>query len=347
MIEAQLGERFRRFSAEAQEESLLYSVLAKAVAEDDELLALAARAPDGQPVPNLFMAAVHHLLLAEGRDPLASFYADLTPTPRAAEAAVPAFRAFCLAHADALAGLLETRRVQTNEVQRASYLYPAFSLIYRELEAPLALIEIGASAGLLLLWNRFRYRYGDAQLYGNPCGSLTLSAALRGRRPFVPDLPPPVSQRIGVDLHPLDVRRPEDCGWLRALVWPESHERRQRLDAAIAEWRAHPVRMVEGDGVDRLGPLAREIPTTSTLVVFHLHVANQMSADQQARLFAEIAEIGRTRTVAHLYNNVHPERGLYLDVVGPRSQSRRRLGLEDGHGRWFEWDPRAVVWSGL
>ena len=82
------------------------------------LLALAAHAAQGQPVPNLLLAAVHFLLLKGQAEALAQFYPSLTPVASSPNAAYPTFRAFCLAHADAIRHLLATRRVQTNEVGR-------------------------------------------------------------------------------------------------------------------------------------------------------------------------------------------------------------------------------------
>jgi hypothetical protein len=88
-----------------------------------------ARAAPEQPLPNLFFAAVHFLLLQDPAAPLGQFYPSLFSTAASPEAAYPAFRAFCLAHAAALQHLLARRRVQTNEVSRCAYLFPAFALV--------------------------------------------------------------------------------------------------------------------------------------------------------------------------------------------------------------------------
>lgn len=140
-------------------------------------------------------------------------------------------------------------------------------------------------------------------MYGDPDERTALSGELRGGRPFVPALPPPVTHPIGVDLHPihpLDVWGQEARDWLRALVWPESHDRRERLDGAIQELRQRPLPMVAGDGVDNRAALAREIPNPSTVGLFHLHVANQMSEDPKERRFAEVGELAHCRPRAHL-----------------------------------------------
>jgi hypothetical protein len=337
MEHSALSQRFARFALEAAGESPLYEVLASEIAEDAQVLELASHARPGQPVPNLLLASVHDLLLTGVDHPLRDFYADLTPLAALPATVGASFRDFCLTHAAALTERLQTRRVQTNEVQRASYLYPAFGLIEEEMGVPLSLIELGCSAGLLLLWDRFRYDYGTGETVGAPDGRLTLRAEARGAGMVPPQLPAPVAFRVGVDLNVLDVRNPQDLRWLRALVWPEASERRRILDAAVREVLDHPPRLVAGDGVALLPALLREAPGGTVPVVFHLHVANQMGPAVRERLLQEIRAAGRTRPVAHLYNNVHQEPGLYLDVASPSGFTSRRLGLEDGHGRWFEW----------
>ncbi len=338
-----LSERFIRFAGEAAGESPLYEVLAREVAEDHQILSLASRARPGQPVPNLLLAAVHDVLLAGADHPLRGFYPDLTPCPAPPRAIAAYLRDFCLQHATALTCRLQTRRVQTNEVQRAAYLYLVFGLIQEEMGLPLSLIEIGCSAGLLLLWDRFRYDYGTGAILGPADGRLTLRAELRGQPPTPPGRAARVAFRVGVDLNVLDVRDAGDLRWLRALVWPEASERRHALDTAVRAFEEHPPRLIEGDGVELLPALIDEVPPGTIPVVFHLHVANQMPASVRERLFEHIRSVGRRRPLVHLYNNVHPERGLYLDVVSSTGAVRRRLGLEDGHGRWFDWLPDRSV----
>ena len=167
-----LATRFERFAAlEADGHSRLYGRLARAVATDRELLSLAAHAAPGQPAPNLFLAAVHHLLLGGADHPLRRFYPSVGGHGRGDPA--PAFRDFCRVHREYLAALLAARRVQTNEVRRCALLVPAIGAAWRRLEErPLALVEVGAAAGLNLGWDRYRYVYVPQGSWGNPA-SLT------------------------------------------------------------------------------------------------------------------------------------------------------------------------------
>lgn len=138
--------------------SPLYAHLSGYVATDEDILQLLLNADRSTQVSNLLFGAVHYLLLRGEKHPLEAFYASLTALPEAPQDASPAFREFCLQHARDIELLVTTRKVQTNEVQRCTCLLPAFSLVYQRMQrTPLALVEIGSSAGLHLLWDRYRY----------------------------------------------------------------------------------------------------------------------------------------------------------------------------------------------
>jgi hypothetical protein len=164
-----LAQRFMRFAEqECGDYAPFYAHLARGIAHDPELLAIAAHTRSGQQAPNLLLAAVHDLLLRGADHALAAFYpsvAHLAAVPPGDP--LPAFRAFCRDHRAALIDLVSTRLVQTNEPQRCTVLLPAFSMVARLASGrPLALIEVGASAGLNLLFDRYGYDYGAGQSAG-------------------------------------------------------------------------------------------------------------------------------------------------------------------------------------
>ena len=69
------------------------------------------------------------------------------------------FRAILEERGDWLVRFVRERTVQTNEVQRCWALLPIFLTVARTVARPLALVELGASAGLNLLWDRYAYSY--------------------------------------------------------------------------------------------------------------------------------------------------------------------------------------------
>jgi hypothetical protein len=337
-----LAERFRRFATvECRGASPLYERLALAVAEDAELLALAAHAPPGQPAPNLFLAAAHWLLHRERGAPAARFYASLTEAPAPAEgAAAAAFRAFCLERADVIRDLLATRRVQTNEVGRCAYLYPAFGAIARLAGGrPLGLIEVGASAGLNLLWDRYGYRYDGGPVHGDPASPVQLACEVRGAPPPLPERVPAVGMRLGVDLHAIDAADPEEAGWLEALVWPEHGDRRRALRGAIALARRDPPRLISGDGLELLPGLLAAVPVDVAPCVVHTHTLNQFTADGRARFAAILDAHGRGRELYRLGAEWlgAPRPRLELTAWRGGDALHRLLAECDPHGRWLAW----------
>lgn len=340
-----LAAEFRRFATlEARGASPLYERLALGVAEDGGLLALAARARPEQPAPNLLFAAVHLLLLAGVRHELAGFYASVTASPVGGDP-FPAFRDFCVEHWDAVTAMVQERRVQTNVVERCGLLLPAFGLVAeRSGGQPLHLVEVGASAGLNLLWDRYRFDYGWEGACGAAASPVVIETELRGGAATpIPTALPAIAARTGIDLNPIDVRDAEAVSWLRALVWPEERERLRRLDAAVGLAQENPPRLLAGDALDLASRVLRAAPPDEALCVYHTHTLNQFSAEARKRFAALLAEAGATRDLYWLSSEYRPVEGgdmrpaltlVSFDDGGPEEQI---LAYCDHHGRWLEW----------
>ena len=339
---SKLGQIFQRFSEETYiGSSPLYATLAKGVAEDIDVLRIASSAR-GRPVPNLLFAAVHYLLMSGADGTLSSFYPSLTPDPRPNSDAYPHFREFCLAHESAVRELLSTRLVQTNDVGRCAYLLPAFSLIADENpDIPLSLVDIGTSAGLHLLWDRYSYEYTDHPITGDKSSPVRVKADVRGSNtPPIPTNFPAVAFRIGLDLNPVRLTDPDQALWLRALIWPEHERRATQLEAAIGLAIDNPPALVAGNALETLPDILGRVPADSTLCIFHNYTLNQFSLEERSRFDSILDECSMDRDV-HLLSG----EGLWgldyatLELVSIRSGSRssRRLANVDFHGKWLEW----------
>ena len=340
-----LAAQFERFAQVECGSSPLYRHLARSVAADPDLLALAG-AGTGGPKPNLFFAAVHCLLL-DGATPhgLARFYPTLGGTYSDGDEAYPHFRAFCLEHRAQIEALIATRRVQTNEVARAAFLLPALALIARR-GAPdqlLALVEVGTSAGLLLHVDRYAYDYGDGRVHGTPGSPLTIRCDLRGdRHPPLPDGAPAVAARVGIDLNPIDLGDPEERRWLKALVWGDQVDRFRRLEQAITLAAANPPRLLAGDGIALTGQALDELPPDLTAVVFHCHTLNQFTPEMRERFAAVLAGRSAGRPVYQLSleymaaGALHPEMRLKVYAGGVQTEETL-LARYHAHGEWLEW----------
>lgn len=212
-------ERFIRFAEqECKGSSPLYERLSIQIAEDKELLHLSSFTQKGQPVPNLLFGAVHYLLLLGDSHPLRNYYPSLIKHPEKLEDVFLPFKDFCIRNKQSIKEILQTKLVQTNEVRRCAYLYPVFCYIYEKTKRPLALIEIGTSAGLQLFWDHYCYSYGDRTMYGNLESTVHItSECRRGNPPYRLDVPP-VTSRTGVDLHINDLHDKENYLLLQALI---------------------------------------------------------------------------------------------------------------------------------
>lgn len=226
---------------------------------------------------------------------------------------------------------------QTNEVRRCGYLYPCFSYLYAKTEKPLALVEIGTSAGLQLFWDKYSYSYNTGKVYGNLKSNVRITSEYQGEKvpPFSLSSPS-VSHRYGLDLHINDVTNPEDKKWLEALIWPEHHERRALFNKAASYVNKKEAVFIEGDGVSLLPELIKQIPNSSMICVFHTHVANQIPDTLKYQLQETIRNFGQIRNIAHIYNNMW-DRDLHIDSYINGIEKTEIAAETDGHGRWFSW----------
>ena len=322
--------------------SPLYLSLATRVAEDPETLAIASMAWKKDALPNLFFSAVHFLLLKGEHHQLAAFYPSLNNNSKHYDLAYPYFRSFVLEHKSEIGGIITTRSVQTNEVGRCAVLVPAFELVARQAKnRPLALIEIGSSAGLTLLWDRYHYQYNKGLQCGNPDSPVQVECLLRGeKRPPVPDRFPEIVSRLGVDLNPVDLNDTENVQWLRALVWPEHKKRADQLEFAIEMARHDPPPIVRGDALDLLPSLIERVPDDSQLCIFHSFTLSLANAKPRERLEWMLKEASERRNLFHISfewpkNSETPLLGL-ASLEGGRS-AERVLARCNTHGEWLEW----------
>jgi hypothetical protein len=281
---ADVGAMFRALAEiDFRDRSPLYEQLALAAAEDPEVLSLLLPASPSDRFPHLLMASVQHLLLGEGTAPLEAF-AGTDP--------YPLFRDWSLGHRDEIEALTAARVVQTNEVARCAGLMPCLAAVAEATGQPLALLEVGSSAGLNLLFDRYRYDFGPGRSIGSPDASVVVRPRIDGTAPVVAALPE-VAWRRGLDRNPVDVTDDDAVRWLRACIWPEQQARRELLDQAVAVARQDPPTIVQGDALEALGDLARSAPEDAALCVSHSAVLAYLP--DPARFGERLAEVAEER----------------------------------------------------
>jgi hypothetical protein len=330
---------WRRFAGEAQKlGSPLYERLALAVDGDAALKAIAARGRAGQPHANLLFASVHFLLLQGAQHPLREFYATLGGTAEGDP--FPTFRDFVLTHADAVAALVETRVTNTNEVARSCVLRAGFAALAQRERAPLHLIEIGPSAGLNMIWDRYGMRYrrdGAVVAQVMPDAALVLDCELRGVQTPPLAVAPMIAARIGLERDLVNLSDMNDRQWLRALVWPDQPQRLDRLDRAIAIFRNAPPEILGGDALALLPDVLAAVPPGDTVCVYHTIAVYQFSAAMKDALIAILTNAGRPVWHLSFEFDGAQDYALTLTRHADGVAEAQVLAVAQAHGGWIDW----------
>lgn len=247
------------------------------------------------------------------------------------------------AHPDAALDLMRARRTQTNEVARCATLLPVLAL----LPPPLALVEVGASSGLCLLYDAWRYHYtgpGIDHRVGVTDSPVELPCVVDADVPL-PATVPAIVWRVGLDLAPVDARDPDARRWLGCLVWPEHHDRAQRLAAALDVAAAVAPTITAGDLVDDLAAVLDRAPAEATVVVLHSATLAYVDPDRRAAFVDLLARRGVHRLGAEALGVLPFDLPGGLEAggaVGDRfvvSLDDRPLALAQPHGRSLTWLP--------
>ncbi|OSP05271.1 DUF2332 domain-containing protein [Microbacterium sp. LEMMJ01] len=315
-------ERYARFAAtEAPGRSALYAEWAAGVAADPEIRELLRRIPPTRRQPPLVFAVSRLLGAGHG--------------------SYRQWREFVLAQADGLVAECTRRALQTNEPLRTAALLPVLS----EIDGPIALLEIGAAAGLCLYPDRYSFRFTDRDGHVRRAldpldgpSTVLLESTVSGDLP--PLRLPEVVWRAGIDLAPLDAAAADDRRWLRALVWPGEEGREQRITAALDIVAADPPLLVAGDAAAHLDDLAASAPADATLVITTPGVLVHIPRAERTELVATIAGLP-----AHWVTIDPPS---LLDVWEPPVAAETWPGFVVAHdggvraaadplGAWWEW----------
>jgi hypothetical protein len=314
-----LPERYLAFARdEAAGRSTLYEAFSTGVAYDADLLSLLSALPVAKQQPNLLFAAVKHTF---GVQP------DW-----------PAFRASVLRHWHEIRATMMARSTQTNEAARCATLLPALM----QLPQPLALLEVGASAGLCLLPDRYAYDFDGHHLRpANITAPPRFVCHLDGATPLPQHLPQ-IVWRAGLDLNPVDLHDDDQCAWLEALVWPGQEQRLNHLRAALAVARHDPPRVLRGNVLHDPASLAAEAPRNATLVVFHTAVLGYVGTQAQRDAFARSVGDLDAVWISNEAPGMFPDIAAQLAVRVPRGKfllavDGRPVAFSDPHGAALEW----------
>jgi hypothetical protein len=318
-----LSTAYRQFAEqEAAGRSPLYATLCRGIAGEHTLLERLAVLPLEKQQPNLLLAAVKYLFGAP-RD-------------------WSQFRELVVTHWVEILEVIASHRTQTNEPARCATLLPLLAL----LPPPLALLEVGAAAGLCLLPDRYFYNYGRQCVPPSPpWKDVPVFHCSANATTPIPAKNLEIVWRAGLDTSPLDVADANDREWLRALVWPGEGHRDRLLDEALKVASLDPPRVVRGDLRSDLRALASQAPRAATLVIFHTAVLAYVRDVADRRAFADTVKSLDAQWVSNESGDLFDQpnlppwpRGRFL-----LSLNGRGVAYTDAHGTALEWFGEAAT----
>ena len=361
---AAIHRRFAEFAAEFAALPL-YGTVTRHLATDEAASLLLAAQP-GQDRPVLWLAALHDLVLRQPELPAARWYASVVGRDAVASGDPwPDVRDTVRAHRDELREIIATRSTQTNEVNRSVYL--AAGIVAATDDQPhadvggVALVELGASAGLLLGLDRYAIalgRAGHVTLAGDAASPVRCHGEDRSPAPARIGPLPRIVGRAGVDRDPVPLDDAAGVRWLRACLWPDVPGRVERFDAARALLSPDPPSVVRGDLVDDLRSVVEvacgTAASTDHVVVYSSWALTYVAKSRRSDLAAALADVaGDLPAVSWLSAEppgtapgVPTPRGLTEDAGGTVLGLRRwrggvelepiALGTCHPHGEWIE-----------
>jgi len=284
-------------------------------------------------------AGALHALVRSGRArELAALYPPLEAKPDQLWAAI---EAAIEKHDDFLHDFLDSPP-QTNEVSRSSALLGLTLRLTERFGKPLALHEIGASAGLNLAFDSYHYRLGDDLEWGDPKALVDIESLWRGNLPPL-DAELVIASRAGCDRNPLDPHNPDSVERQLAYIWADQHQRIGRVSAALSAATTRPYVVEKADAAEWVETrLAEEPEPGITRVFFHTIVWQYLSREKQERITAAFAEAGAKATdetpLVWMYMEAegHPGGAVLKQTVWPGGE-KETAGLSDYHGRWVDW----------
>ncbi|MDO5067756.1 MAG: DUF2332 domain-containing protein [Propionibacteriaceae bacterium] len=317
-----MSELYETFARETAPTSPLWERVCLWVTRRPRIRTLLERMPEEKQQPNLFLGALKYLGLHEEFDAGDDWRFEAIVEDRWEE----------------LRQLILARSTQTNEAGRCAVL----ASILAGLPQPVHLVELGASAGVLLQPDRYRYDLGDGVIAGSRAEDVApvVCSEVSGTPPGRPEALV-IGERLGVDANPLRLDD-DEVAWLRALVWPGEQDREELLVAALALVRDHPPQVLQGMvpeafvWLDRQVEALRQLPGSA--VVMHAAFAMYLERAQRAELGRALTRLG----VHHLsfegprimpgISAPDPGRAHFVAALDGHA-----LAVASPHGRWVNW----------
>ncbi|GAA3983835.1 DUF2332 domain-containing protein [Mucilaginibacter dorajii] len=340
-----IKERFIAFAeSECKGNSELYYKLSNEIANDEGLLKIASNTRVGQPIPNIFFASVHYLLLKNSKNELASYYPSIQ-RKQVSEIPFAIFKSFCLESEDEIKKIISTRIVQTNVINRCAYLMPIFSKIIADENRPTTIIDIGTSAGLTLNFDKYEYWYNDQKIFGDS-KVINKSTIIESAIPEIYNISQPIL-KIGIDQNIIDLTEKDEILWLKALVWTDQLERFVAIDEALKLDELKNIKFIRADTILNFEREILKADSNQNLIVYSTHVLYQFTQEQKADFYAMLERVGQERdfyflSVEGIKNLLdrYNTKEIVIELTHFKNKQRTEIFLAEtnGHGNWIKWN---------
>jgi hypothetical protein len=290
----------------------------------------------------LRLAGALHAAVLMGKDPtLAAAYPAANPDWRM-EQVWPLARAFLARERDWAARFIQSAP-QTNETSRSIALLNGFLAFAAMQGRSVDMLELGASAGLNLNWDRFRYE--TARWAWGPESSVVISSDWQAPVPQV-EAPLRVRHRAACDLSPLDISDAQQRLQLRSYVWPDQADRLARFDGAVELALKSPDRVERADAGEWIARKLAERDDAAPLIVYHSVFLQYPPRETREAIVSAIETAGARATSAaplawvrlepeELLDGVKGSPRMVADMITWPGRERRVFGYADGHVRAF------------
>lgn len=341
---ASIAKRFIEFAErECKNNSPLYYQLSHDISEEEELLQLASNCRSRQPIPNLFLGAIHYLLLGSPEEELAHYYPSISKKD-IESIPIDLVKSFCLKHEASIIPLLKNRIVQTNGINRTAYLMPIFSSLFPPYES-VTLVDIGTSSGLTLNLDLYKYHYQQGDSFGK--SKVKIHSDIRAGSLPKFDAMVSVKRKIGIDQNPLDLKITDNAHWLKALIWPDMLERFERMEAAIEVAQHSNIEFQKASTNQEFKAIIDQIPEHENLIIYHTHVLYQFTQEERRDFRKMLDEIGQKRDLYYLAveaNSIFDKEDYFgkgakieLTAFQAGEKNSKILASTNGHGTWIKW----------
>jgi hypothetical protein len=344
----EFAQMWRWFATHCHGYSPLYERISLAIADDRALLDDVRAAPPSAHLPPALLAAVHYLLLDGAEHPLADVYAGRSDADPG-----PLFLDICRSRRADIMAILAVRHIQTNECGRSAVIVPGLTWLAARLDAPYSLIDVGASAGLNLLCDRYRIDYGTRGATGPDDSPVKIACRIVSGDPPIPERLPPFASRVGIDRSPIDLTDPDDARWLLACVWPDTG-RLEHTKAAIKLAQSDPPRVVAGDATPTLAEVLTELDEGAVAVIITTWAFAYLSTEDRKEFMMLLDRASQIRDIAWLSAEAAGTVEPFADQAAPDDDQGasnilgailfkggerhpQLLGYVQEHGGWIDW----------